>query len=159
MLASLANADRLEIQGMPEKTTGLGFSRGLFLEPYLTGCFPPKPPVRSLIHSDHRRARQKQQEYRGNKRKTYIPPLRCPPAGRTKRGETRQMAQEKTLASLSVIVSGRRDVGMLRLYDGMSGGGTVSLCRKKDRKHGPGMAGYNGAAQSDAAAVLPHDFP
>jgi len=51
-----------------EKTTGLGFSRGLLLEPYLTGCFPPKPPVRSLIHSDHRRPRQKQQEYRGNKR-------------------------------------------------------------------------------------------
>jgi hypothetical protein len=68
MLASLANADRLEIQGMPEKTTGLGFSRGLFLEPYLTGCFPPKPPVRFLMHSDHRRDRQKQQEYRGNKR-------------------------------------------------------------------------------------------
>src|SRR5882724_413753 len=49
-----------------------------FLEPYLTGCFPPKPPVRSLIHSDHRRVRQEQQEYRGNKRKTYISAVALP---------------------------------------------------------------------------------
>jgi hypothetical protein len=51
-----------------QKTTGLGFTRGLFKSPNLTGCFPPKPPARFLMHSDHRRDGKKQQEYRGNKR-------------------------------------------------------------------------------------------
>src|ERR1051326_7785016 len=50
----------------PPKTTGLGFSRGLFKSTNLTGGFPPKPPARSLMHSDHRRDGKKQQEYGGN---------------------------------------------------------------------------------------------
>src|SRR3954462_4185913 len=55
-------------RNVPQKTTGLGFSRGLFKSPNLAGCFPPKPPARFLMHSDHRREGKKQQEYRGNKR-------------------------------------------------------------------------------------------
>ena len=61
-----------------QKTTGLGFSRGLFKSPNLTGCFPPKPPARFLMHSDHRRDRKKQQEYRGNKREG-LDGRRCEP--------------------------------------------------------------------------------
>lgn len=41
-------------------------------KPYLTGCFPPKPPARLLIHSDHRSRREYQQEYGGNKREILL---------------------------------------------------------------------------------------
>src|SRR5579864_4088332 len=42
------------------------FSRGLLKSPNPTGCFPPKPPARLLMHSDHRSPAESQQEYRGN---------------------------------------------------------------------------------------------
>jgi hypothetical protein len=39
-----------------------------FEEPYLAGCFPPKPPARLLVRSDHRRGGEFRQEYGGNER-------------------------------------------------------------------------------------------
>src|SRR5262249_16777616 len=42
------------------------------LEPYPAGCFPPKPPARLLMHSDHRRSPKFQQEYRGTQREILL---------------------------------------------------------------------------------------
>lgn len=42
------------------------------LRAHLTGCFPPKPPVRLLMHSDHRRQPYLRQEYVGNKREILL---------------------------------------------------------------------------------------
>src|SRR6478672_8206784 len=67
-LSGLVRCPAGRLEEVPEKTTGLGFSRGLFKSPNLAGCFPPKPPARFLMHCDHRRDGKKQQEYRGNKR-------------------------------------------------------------------------------------------
>src|SRR6202012_2891886 len=57
---------------MAQNTTGLGVCRGLLKSLNLIGCFPPKPPTRSVMHSDHRRAAGKQQEYRGNQREVLF---------------------------------------------------------------------------------------
>jgi hypothetical protein len=74
------------------------FSRGLLKSPNPAGCFPPKPPARLLMHSDHRRERPKQQEYRGNKREGLVP--RRGVSGRNPQ-KMRQSVEEPSGKSLS----------------------------------------------------------
>src|SRR6478736_10058633 len=83
----------------PKKTTGLGFSRGLFKSPNLAGCFPPKPPARFLMHCDHRRDAKNQQEYRGNKREG-LDRRGCGDFEHLQKcGKAKRPAQEKTLTA------------------------------------------------------------
>src|SRR5438270_10991036 len=86
-------------RNVPQKTTGLGFSRGLFKSPNLAGCFPPKPPARFLMHCDHRSQPKNQQEYRGNKREGLDRRGCRAVEGPQKRGDAKPLAQEKTLTA------------------------------------------------------------
>ena len=59
-----------------KKKTGLGNNRGLanWFKLYLTGCFPPKPPVRTVLtQGDDAKQQAIQQEYLGNQANSLVP--------------------------------------------------------------------------------------